>query len=99
MSMTRNEIVAILAERLARNEGFKTPRVSDLRQGGGAVLGDADKADQLLSSYVENDGASFGNILIAGIREWMVSNQATGDVESMLSPDDTLNLTEVERIL
>lgn len=99
MSMTRNQIVAILAERLARNEGFRTPQVSDLRQGGGVVLNDSDKAGQLLSAYVVNDGAAFGNILIAGIREWMVSNQATGDVEDMLSPDDTLDLAEVERIL
>lgn len=97
--MTREQIVAILAERLARNEGFKTPQVADLRQGGAAVLGDSNKASQLLSAYVVNDGASFGNILISGIRDWMVSNQATGDVEDMLSPDDTLDLTEVARIL
>lgn len=97
--MTREEIVAELAQRLARKESFPMPTRADFRQGGAALLADDAAADKLVAAWQENDAAKLGTIIIQGIKDWMTETKSTVDVEAMLSPDDTLDLTELERFL
>lgn len=102
--MTREEIVRVLAERLARKELFPLSGTTAesrvlLRQGGAAFLQNDANVDALVAAWRDNNTCVFGASIIAGIKEWMVDNKATVDVEAALSPDDTLDLSEIEQLL
>ncbi len=96
MSMTREQIVAILAKRLAKNE-FSVPTKAQLKQGGAATLNNDALVSAIRSSW--NDKCRVGEIITSNINAWVRDNTAETEVESMLSPDDTLSLTELERLL
>ena len=96
MSMTRDQIVDALAKRLARKE-FTVPTVADLRQGGAAMLQDAATVAAIRSSW--NNKCQVGEIIANSINTWVRDNRAEAEIETLLSPDDTLSLAEIERLL
>ena len=96
MSMTRDEIVDVLAKRLARKE-FTVPTIQDLRQGGAAMLQDATTASAIRAAW--NEKCKVGEIISTFINDWVRDNRAEAEIETLLSPDDTLSLTEIERLL